>query len=720
MKLNPNAIPFDFGFPEDNKPSLRYDLEMMLRLKSSNVRILPDMQKHEHSKHFIRPFSYPLPYMLSLKPKHQKTPTVIPPWFSMIYYNHYYPGTPLPVLPKTEEVRVTDGRNNERPERAERGRDSERSEKIRDSGDVRLADLRVEIPKPKWSLREAPTSHKKASPFKKHEQLPKAKRSQTKKHQEKQSSSIAVRDMELHRSDNRWQAQASNGEVEVAVKGITMILNKLSEENFDRLVKQTVAIPVSSFATLSVLAEHVFNKAIEEPNFAQLYARFCASLSELLPSFPDGTRTLDFRFTLLMLCHKYLVEQELDAERLQNVSPESKAEEELKLWNRRKGNIILIGQLFTKQLLAKPVIHNCVEMLLKADEEDEEVGEDMETAPPSDPDVECVCILLRTIGPLLDIQEDKDVSRGGREFNRMDGYFERIQSLSVHVSLTHRLRFMLRDLIELRQRNWDKPVSNGFPQGSPSGSPQKWRSKTIGGKPPSLSSTSSSTSSSTATRPKLNLQKPTHSRSNSTSSEFNLVPMQTSGHEKKGTDSRRNSFSSVAPPGMDRQNSCSSLPSTPRSQHKVVMLVKEYYSIRSLSEATQCITDCHSSHLASPQQKCSECETVFVEVVFQAVMLMFDGGVDLLQLCQTFLSNVKAQNTIQSEHLIAGLGRVLRLLPDVALDIPLAPTLMTSICSHLLKANDIVRSQLEAELAAAELECEGSTLSREVINRCFR
>ena len=105
MKLNPNAIPFDFTFSEDGKRSRRYDLELMLRLKPLHVRILPEMQKHQHAKQFIRPFTYPLPYMLALKPKHQKPPTVIPPWFSMIYYNHYYPGTPLPVLPKTEEVR---------------------------------------------------------------------------------------------------------------------------------------------------------------------------------------------------------------------------------------------------------------------------------------------------------------------------------------------------------------------------------------------------------------------------------------------------------------------------------------------------------------------------------------------------------------------------------------------------------------------------------------
>jgi len=109
MKLNPNAVPFAFTPVEENnndaKRPHRYELEEMLALKSHNVRVLPQMQKHEHSKHFLK-FSYDLHYMLSLKAQNHQPPASIPSWFPMIYQSHYSPGKPLPeIKPKSDDVR---------------------------------------------------------------------------------------------------------------------------------------------------------------------------------------------------------------------------------------------------------------------------------------------------------------------------------------------------------------------------------------------------------------------------------------------------------------------------------------------------------------------------------------------------------------------------------------------------------------------------------------
>ena len=175
----------------------------MLSLKQHNALVLPQMRKHEHSKLFLK-YTYDLNYMLSLKPKYQQPPADVPSWFSMIYHSHYSPGKPLPDLPKSDDVRVADARSSRNP------------------------DLRVDIPKPKWALREAPVS--KRSPYKKHHNKdhndPKPKRPQSKKNDK--SASIPIQDLELHHSDNRWQAQPSGGEASSASKAITSILNKLS------------------------------------------------------------------------------------------------------------------------------------------------------------------------------------------------------------------------------------------------------------------------------------------------------------------------------------------------------------------------------------------------------------------------------------------------------------------------------------------------------------
>lgn len=89
-----------------------------------------------------------------------------------------------------------------------------------------------------------------------------------------------------------------------ALKTIKGVLNKLTPDNFDRLVKQIVVL-VTSADTLRKTISLVFEKAVAEPTFCALYASLCEVLSNELPDFPplEGEmKPLTFRRILLNTC----------------------------------------------------------------------------------------------------------------------------------------------------------------------------------------------------------------------------------------------------------------------------------------------------------------------------------------------------------------------------------------------------------------------------------
>lgn len=84
-------------------------------------------------------------------------------------------------------------------------------------------------------------------------------------------------------------------------------------------------------------------------------------------------------------------------------------------------------------MLTENIMHECITRLLG------------DIKNPSPDDVEALTKLLTTIGQLLDHSKAKDY---------MDTYFARMKELSRNKSLPSRIRFLLQDVIQLRQNNW--------------------------------------------------------------------------------------------------------------------------------------------------------------------------------------------------------------------------------------------------------------------------
>lgn len=151
-----------------------------------------------------------------------------------------------------------------------------------------------------------------------------------------------------------------------------------------------------------------------------MYARLCQRLCEEAPSAntKDGN-PCTFRHLLLNSC-----KAEFDA----------RADHKI---DKRKslGNIKFIGELCKLGIVTKPIMFACMNQLIKKKQDLEEMAEDLE----------CLCQILRTCGHVL----DSDPAR-----TLMNQYFDRMELIAQTAGLPIRIKFMLRDIIELRKSMW--------------------------------------------------------------------------------------------------------------------------------------------------------------------------------------------------------------------------------------------------------------------------
>ncbi|KAM9409284.1 eukaryotic translation initiation factor 4 gamma 2a [Pholidichthys leucotaenia] len=101
------------------------------------------------------------------------------------------------------------------------------------------------------------------------------------------------------------------------------------------------------------------------------------------------------------------------------------------------GNIKFIGELGKLSLIHESILHRCIKTLLEKKKKAQlkDMGEDLE----------CLCQIMKTVGPKLDHAKAKAL---------MDQYFARMRSLSANKELPARIRFLLQNTVELRDGNW--------------------------------------------------------------------------------------------------------------------------------------------------------------------------------------------------------------------------------------------------------------------------
>ncbi|XP_048375119.1 eukaryotic translation initiation factor 4 gamma 3 isoform X3 [Sphaerodactylus townsendi] len=262
-------------------------------------------------------------------------------------------------------------------------------------------------------------------------------------------------DIHLKKSENAWkpslkrETQPEDPEsikTQELFRKVRSILNKLTPQMFNQLMKQVTDLTVDTEERLKGIIDLVFEKAIDEPSFSVAYANMCRCLVTLkVPMAEKPGSTVNFRKLLLNRCQKEFEKDKADDDVFEKkqkeleaaTTPEERTRlhdelEEAKDKARRRsiGNIKFIGELFKLKMLTEAIMHDCVVKLLKNHDEES---------------LECLCRLLTTIGKDLDFEKAKP---------RMDQYFNQMEKIVKERKTSSRIRFMLQDVIDLRQCNW--------------------------------------------------------------------------------------------------------------------------------------------------------------------------------------------------------------------------------------------------------------------------
>ncbi|KAM3871346.1 eukaryotic translation initiation factor 4 gamma 1-like [Diretmus argenteus] len=259
-------------------------------------------------------------------------------------------------------------------------------------------------------------------------------------------------DVQLNKAEKAWKPSVKRvtkndeAKTQELFKRVCGILNKLTPEMFQRLIKQVTELSIDTEERLEGVIDLIFEKSISEPHFSATYANMCRCLMELrVPCTDKPGVTVNFCRLLLNRCKREFEKDNDGAEifekKRKQLDAASRDEEKQRLKDELKdaknqakrrslGNIRLIGELFKLKMLTDVIMHDCiVRFLMNHDEES----------------LECLCRLLSTIGKEVDIEKAKP---------RMDQYFTQMEKIIKERKTSSRIRFMLQDMQDLRSNNW--------------------------------------------------------------------------------------------------------------------------------------------------------------------------------------------------------------------------------------------------------------------------
>lgn len=247
----------------------------------------------------------------------------------------------------------------------------------------------------------------------------------------------------MHKAERKYEVGKVTDEEQAKQRQLKGILNKLTPQNFEKLFEQVKQVNIDNAGTLSGVINQIFDKALMEPTFCEMYANFCSRLSSELPDFGEDNEKITFKRLLLNKCQEEFERGEREEEEANRTeeegevkqTEEEREEKRIKARRRMLGNIRLIGELYKKRMLTERIMHSCINKLLGQYQN------------PGEEDIESLCKLMTTIGAMIDHSKAKE---------HMDVYFDSMSRLSNNVKLSSRVRFMLKDVIDLRKNKWQQ------------------------------------------------------------------------------------------------------------------------------------------------------------------------------------------------------------------------------------------------------------------------
>ncbi|KAK1219417.1 hypothetical protein PQX77_017851 [Marasmius sp. AFHP31] len=239
-------------------------------------------------------------------------------------------------------------------------------------------------------------------------------------------------------TENRWDRSIFAGippdSPELVSRKARSLLNKLTATNFDSISDQIIAWANRGPIALARVVELIFeHSTFHDARFTETYARLCHKTMERISSTVQDTGIKDnqghpvaggplFRTYLLHRCKDEFA-------RIWGSNKYSAPDEKTR--ERGLGLIKFECELFKLQIITERIMHECAKSTLGDGSEERRV--------------EALCVLLTRVGRIL----DRPTGRG-----HMDVYFARLGGLFESPAVCLRIRFMVQDVIQLRERQW--------------------------------------------------------------------------------------------------------------------------------------------------------------------------------------------------------------------------------------------------------------------------
>jgi len=313
----------------------------------------------------------------------------------------------------------------------------------------------------------------------------------------------------LQTTDNAWTpnvgAAAAGKQVdtnapEYVQRKVKALLNKLTMEKFDSISNQILEwankseYETDGFTLRQVIAL-IFEKATDEAQWSEMYARLCRKIQEVLsPNVRDSSLGDSvsggslFRKYLLNRCQedyekgwtekqqaataaaakatddaakqaaneKAKEEAEKGEESSQNKEAEMMSDEYYiaqKAKRRGLGLVRFIGELYKLNMLTARIMRECVQKLLS------------NVTDPEEEDMEALVRLLTTVGKQLEDDNPSKTEQGlQKSRGLMSVYFERLILIRDNKAVPSRIQFMVQDLIDMRKAGWKGKPGVGGPK----------------------------------------------------------------------------------------------------------------------------------------------------------------------------------------------------------------------------------------------------------------
>jgi len=239
----------------------------------------------------------------------------------------------------------------------------------------------------------------------------------------------------------RKTVETDEADLSAFKKTVQGVLNKLTPENLESCISEIEKLHVKTEAHLNLFVELVFTKAIQQESYCETYAKFSLRFCEI------NVNELTFWSILLLKCQmlyqtgleKQIAEvkkswaEKIAAEpneRMKVLYEESVEEHVKKEKDKFFGNLRFICELYLVNKLPLKLVLSVIYELL---------NESTDCT-----SLEAACRMLTVLGKKIESCDSKT----------LDVLFVKVTTLSVSKDLNMKTRFRLKDLIDMRKRNW--------------------------------------------------------------------------------------------------------------------------------------------------------------------------------------------------------------------------------------------------------------------------